>query len=584
MNKNSYLIILLTLVIGVISCKKDEVTPTAAFDYQSDKLKVTFSNNSKDASKYSWDFGDGKSSTEKDPTHTYASNGTYKVTLKATNDSKSASTSKDILVNDGVDTGVQLGFNSSIDYLSVTFSNTSLNADTYSWDFGDGKSSTEKNPTHAYIKNGTYTVKLTGSNTEGSKTIEKEISVTSQYKQSGFFIASVASSSAGSTYYGGHYDQLSPEIDLTAKVGYQRINIIASRNGFMYGWRTSNEAGLVKLAIDATTGELEEVGELDIDYWPGSMAFVNDELAYITAFASKEIKYFNPVTMSDLKDVDLSSAFSTDGYDNAGYSGGYYNPNTGKMYFVAFANNDNTPPFYDLDKVYVEVVDAATGVWEKSISHDNALYCSMRGQVNTITDSEGNLYLLAQGTYGLDNQIGPTAAPGSRPQILKINTNSEFDESFAYNPINELGFTNNFFQLGTNMVGTNSDIAYLIGTAKPDASEILALLAKLAAGTITQDEMTQLRGLVLYDESMKILEIDLSSKSVRMVENAPLTAGFGYPSMYNYNGNIYSLMVSNGGTFNGVYKIDPSNNTAEPVVNVKAGGICIDFVDLSASF
>ncbi|RMF03377.1 MAG: PKD domain-containing protein [Bacteroidetes bacterium] len=44
---------------------------------------VRFDNHSEKASSYEWDFGDGTQSTEREPTHRYASSGTYTVTLKA---------------------------------------------------------------------------------------------------------------------------------------------------------------------------------------------------------------------------------------------------------------------------------------------------------------------------------------------------------------------------------------------------------------------------------------------------------------------------------------------------------------------
>lgn len=46
-------------------------------------------------------------------------------------------------------------------YKEISFVNLSASATDYAWDFGDGKTSTEKNPTHEYDTTGTYTVKLT---------------------------------------------------------------------------------------------------------------------------------------------------------------------------------------------------------------------------------------------------------------------------------------------------------------------------------------------------------------------------------------------------------------------------------------
>lgn len=60
----------------------------------------------------------------------------------------------------------------------VTFTNTSVNADTYGWEFGDGNISTEINPVHVYEVSGTYTVTLTATNVAGgSDTAEESISV-----------------------------------------------------------------------------------------------------------------------------------------------------------------------------------------------------------------------------------------------------------------------------------------------------------------------------------------------------------------------------------------------------------------------
>ncbi len=83
-------------------------------------------------------------------------------------------------------------FDSDIKGLSVKFINTSDFADSYFWDFGDGTSSTETNPSHIFENEGSYSVTLTASNLVcGDNTIKKRITLTSlstnELNNPGFF-------------------------------------------------------------------------------------------------------------------------------------------------------------------------------------------------------------------------------------------------------------------------------------------------------------------------------------------------------------------------------------------------------------
>tara|TARA_B100001750_G_scaffold226382_1_gene219094 strand:+ start:187 stop:1011 length:825 start_codon:yes stop_codon:yes gene_type:complete len=89
--KNLFLGIFLFSMLFTVGCEDDESSvepPTARFNYTVDEnngLLVNFTNASLNADSYSWDFGDDESSTEMSPSHTYAADGTYHVTLTATN-------------------------------------------------------------------------------------------------------------------------------------------------------------------------------------------------------------------------------------------------------------------------------------------------------------------------------------------------------------------------------------------------------------------------------------------------------------------------------------------------------------------
>ena len=93
--ENMFLIVATFAISFLVSCKSDDppapattgTDPVAAFTSKASGLKVTFTNTSKNATSYAWNFGvEGATSTDKDPTYTYSKAGTFKVTLTAKND------------------------------------------------------------------------------------------------------------------------------------------------------------------------------------------------------------------------------------------------------------------------------------------------------------------------------------------------------------------------------------------------------------------------------------------------------------------------------------------------------------------
>ena len=83
-------------IIVLSSCKKDKVT-TADFSYTDtpNQGEISFTNKSKKASVYTWDFGDSYTSSEKNPSHVYTLNGTYPVSLTVDG---GVTTTKDVVV------------------------------------------------------------------------------------------------------------------------------------------------------------------------------------------------------------------------------------------------------------------------------------------------------------------------------------------------------------------------------------------------------------------------------------------------------------------------------------------------------
>lgn len=155
-------------------------------------LSVSFTDRSSgDPEVWEWDFGDGGSSHEQNPTHTYQDAGVYTVRLSVANDAAG----RDVQEKNGyirvrapipvTPTPVAAGFSANVTSgrapLSVRFSDTSEgNPDSWSWDFGDEKTSTGQSPVHIFERPGTYTVTLTVSGGSDRSTKSMQIQVLGQ--------------------------------------------------------------------------------------------------------------------------------------------------------------------------------------------------------------------------------------------------------------------------------------------------------------------------------------------------------------------------------------------------------------------
>ena len=133
-------------------------TATAAYTESISALVVDFTDASVNSDSWSWDFGDGNTSTQQNPTHTYTADGTYSVCLIASS-ACDADTVCTLITVTACPIPVA-GFTESINGTTVSFTDTSADTDLWAWDFGDGNTSTQQNPTHTYTADGTYIVCL----------------------------------------------------------------------------------------------------------------------------------------------------------------------------------------------------------------------------------------------------------------------------------------------------------------------------------------------------------------------------------------------------------------------------------------
>ncbi len=142
--------------------------PVAAFtqDVTSGEapLVVKFTNLSQgEITSKSWSFGDGGSSNRNNPTYTFQNPGLYTVRLTVTGPGGTANVSRQINVKSASAPIASFTTNttSGTSPLTVNFTNTSTgNITERLWNFGDGATSSDNNPTHTFTDVGTYNVIL----------------------------------------------------------------------------------------------------------------------------------------------------------------------------------------------------------------------------------------------------------------------------------------------------------------------------------------------------------------------------------------------------------------------------------------
>src|SRR5690606_14781466 len=140
-------------------------------------LDVDFTNNSTGNGAYFWDFGDGSTSTDASPSHTYINTGLFlnvhTVTLTISSPAGcSSTTTRQVMVYPAVDLGTVLSPDSGCGPLVRTFP-APPGIVSQEWDFGDGGTSSLAAPSHTFMNTGAadarYTVTLIGSNAFGCR-------------------------------------------------------------------------------------------------------------------------------------------------------------------------------------------------------------------------------------------------------------------------------------------------------------------------------------------------------------------------------------------------------------------------------
>ena len=129
---------------------------------------------------YNWDFGNGNSADVATPSHSFAAEGLYDVSLTVSDGTTVSELTQQIEVHLPVTASFQVvesGPYQVAQTLSFDSSASIGNGLSYTWDFGDGGASTEANPIYSYATHGTYNVSLTVTDGITSDSIDLDLEI-----------------------------------------------------------------------------------------------------------------------------------------------------------------------------------------------------------------------------------------------------------------------------------------------------------------------------------------------------------------------------------------------------------------------
>lgn len=176
-----------TVILNLTVVAEDRKPPPSPcpmdFDFKIEGNKVLFEAHFKvRPEEFKWSFGDGTGSTDLNPSHEYAKEGEYKVTLHAVFNGVPCSITKIIKVGRPNNNPCNLDFKFEQDATNgVKFKLTfTVIPDKINWEFGDGTSSSDVEPYHVYAKPGVYKVTVTAVFGTRICTFSKEIKVGSR--------------------------------------------------------------------------------------------------------------------------------------------------------------------------------------------------------------------------------------------------------------------------------------------------------------------------------------------------------------------------------------------------------------------
>ena len=161
--------------VGVPPMVNFSATPVTTCAFQ--PVKFTDLTTGNTLTEWYWEFGDGTVFIGRNPAHLYSDTGKFTVTLTVSDNGCKASARMPDYINIRPPIAAFRDSSGCADPFSRKFTDRSIGASSWFWDFGDGTNSAAQNPLHTYAKSGSYVVKLTVKNDSCENTANRQVQI-----------------------------------------------------------------------------------------------------------------------------------------------------------------------------------------------------------------------------------------------------------------------------------------------------------------------------------------------------------------------------------------------------------------------